>query len=255
MTGAGYRPYPPQGVPVAVDRGIWTIEGPILSYAFGPVKIPCPTRATVMADPQGGLWIHSPIAHASALQAAIEALGPVRGLIAPNSFHHLHLAEWARAVPDAAIMLAPGLEARFAALAARLVPVAEAWAQGKAAGGGWLTAQCLDGGGWRELVFHHAPSRSLVATDIVQNFEPARITRRGARLLLRLAGAGRGPMVSGEMLAMAWRRRRLSAVRQALAAIRAVPARRLLIAHGAQPSAAALARRGWAIDPSLPGEG
>lgn len=74
MSVGGYRPYAPQGVPVRLDDGIWTVEGGTVPYKAGPVVVPCPTRSTLIADPLGGIWLHSPIAYSRGLHARIEAL-------------------------------------------------------------------------------------------------------------------------------------------------------------------------------------
>ena len=48
-------------------------------------------RMTVIRLPDGGLWIHSPVRFEPAHRAAVDALGPVRFLVAPNLMHHLHI--------------------------------------------------------------------------------------------------------------------------------------------------------------------
>ena len=55
------------------------------------------------------LFIWSPVALTDGLRAATDALGEVRYLVAPNSLHHVFIADWKRAYPDAQTYAAPGL--------------------------------------------------------------------------------------------------------------------------------------------------
>lgn len=62
------------------------------------------TRMTVirLSDAAGGgLFVHSPIKLTPDLKSQIEAMGPVRFLIAPNRLHHLFVSDWVAAFPDA----------------------------------------------------------------------------------------------------------------------------------------------------------
>src|SRR5258708_31903333 len=66
------------------------VAAPPLSY-FG---LKLGTRMTIVRLAGGELWVHSPIALTPELRAAVEALGPVRYVVAPSLFHHLFAAEW-----------------------------------------------------------------------------------------------------------------------------------------------------------------
>ncbi|AOL22358.1 hypothetical protein Ga0102493_111331 [Erythrobacter litoralis] len=240
-----YLPYVPQGEPVLIDEGIWTVEGPTVLYPFGPFRIPCPTRATILADPRGGIWLHSPVAYSDQLRSSIEALGPISGLIAPNTFHHLYIRDWAGNVPRAAVVLAPGLEALFEDLQSRSIPLTRMRSEG---GPDWLGMNIVDGTEWREVALFHKTSRSLILTDMLQNFELGRVHGLLPKSLLALSGAGRGPVVSIELLATAWRSGMLDQVRASLRMLKGLSARRVLIAHGKQPEPRDLRKKGWAIE-------
>ena len=67
-------------------------------------------RMTVVRLPGGELLIHSPIAATEDLVGEVKALGSVAYLVAPNRFHHLFVAEWLEACPEASIYVAPGLD-------------------------------------------------------------------------------------------------------------------------------------------------
>ncbi|WP_243698677.1 DUF4336 domain-containing protein [Paracoccus alkanivorans] len=73
--------------------------------------------AVVRLPGEGGLWIWSPVALTQDVRAAVDALGPVRHLIAPNSLHHMFLADWAAAYPDARVHATTGLTQQIAGTA------------------------------------------------------------------------------------------------------------------------------------------
>lgn len=76
---------------------IWTIDGPIVSVVgFG-----YPTRMIVIRLSNGGLFLWSPTALSDALRAAIDRLGPVKHIVAPNSLHHLSIGAWQAAIARA----------------------------------------------------------------------------------------------------------------------------------------------------------
>ena len=85
--------------------GLWLAGGTEVAVA----GFAYPTRMAVVRLAGGGLWIWSPVALSEALRREIDALGEVRWLVAPNSLHHLFLAEWRAAYPKAKLYGAPGL--------------------------------------------------------------------------------------------------------------------------------------------------
>ncbi|HEX9997044.1 MAG TPA: DUF4336 domain-containing protein [Abditibacterium sp.] len=84
---------------------LWVAEMPfrLLGTQIG-------SRSTIVRLPNGDLWVHSPIGLLPSLQSELEKLGKVRWIVAPNTFHYLHVAEWAKAFPDAQICAVPGLK-------------------------------------------------------------------------------------------------------------------------------------------------
>jgi hypothetical protein len=226
-----YVPYEPQDDVSPVADGVWTVEGPVLEYGIRPFNVPCPTRMTVMSLKDGGLALHSPTAFSDRLLDRLSELGPIRALIGPNSFHHLHLAAWAGACPDAEIYT-PRKLGRTGLPRERTQVLSEPC--------GELFEGALDyvevDGSWIELVFLHRPSRTAVFTDLIQNFELDRVKGGLPRTVLRLAGAsGNPPRASIEMRMAALLRGRKKSVAESVRIIRAWQPDRLLMAHGAQP--------------------
>ena len=87
---------------------IWLADGPTTAVA----GFRYPTRMAVIRLSGGALFIWSPTQLSDELRTAVDALGEVRYLIAPNSLHHLFLGEWRRAYPAARLYAAPRLRQR-----------------------------------------------------------------------------------------------------------------------------------------------
>jgi hypothetical protein len=162
--------------PLAPD--LWVARRP-LPLAVGDVG----ARMTVMRE-SGNLLLHSPVAHEPELERALRALGEPRWLVAPNKVHHLFLGDWVKACPEAEPCAAPGLPEKRRDLSFRHVLGAEPPP-------GWpasVKLEPIEGAPqMNEIAFLHAPSRTLVLTDLV--FNVTKDGRNRARLFHRLVGA------------------------------------------------------------------
>lgn len=180
----GYLPYEPQLRPIPWGENIWTVNGPEVSYSLGGVTIPCPTRMTVIKLQNGSLWLHSPVSCNPELVAAVSALGPISAIVAPNTLHYTFLADWVRAFPAASTYAAQSLSPKvphvaFAGLEEKL-------------SAGWrdeIDLHAVELGSFEEVVFFHRVSRTLIVTDLMQNFEASRVQNALVRMLLILGGA------------------------------------------------------------------
>ena len=92
----------------AFGPDIWLADGPTVSF----FTFPYPTRMVLMRLGEGGLFVWSPIALAAELKAEVEAIGEPKFLVSPNKLHHLFLAEWKAAYPQAKLFASPGLRRR-----------------------------------------------------------------------------------------------------------------------------------------------
>lgn len=204
-----------------LDDNIWTAAGPqvgVLGFSY-------PTRLVVIRLSDGGLFVWSPTALEPELKAAINALGPVRHLVAPTAMHNLFLAEWQAAYPQARLYAPPGLRARRPDLA---------FDDDLHDGPGHVWSGEIDQvhfAGNRiavEVVFFHRASRTAIFTDLIQQLDPASL--RGWRALIARLDlmTGDAPQTPRKFrLAFTDRR----AARAALSRIEAWPARRVLTAH------------------------
>jgi hypothetical protein len=167
--------------PHEIADGLHSIE----RRFFLPGGVAMPTRSLAVRCPDGALAVLSPLPDDEA-RRDVAALGPVRFLVAPNSFHHVGLASWAAAFPDARSFLAPGLRARRPEL-----PGGDELAEGAATPFGDVLAHTVLGPlhGVSEVAFLHRPSRTLILTDACFHIREAASARD--RLALRMLGAWR----------------------------------------------------------------
>lgn len=163
-----------------LDDDLWAVQRPF--KVMGLIGID--SRMTVIRLEDGGLLLHSPVRLDPDLRRALDRLGPVRHLVAPNRMHHLFCADWHAVYPDARLWGAPGLAEKAPALAVD-------GELGDKAPAAWAKEfdQVLVRGipALNEVVFRHRRSRTLILTDLVANGsgdEPW-----GLRLWLRLNGA------------------------------------------------------------------
>ena len=161
--------YEPLGIPKSFGTDIWIVDGPTIRF-YG---MPFPTRMTVVRLSDGGLWIHSPIALDDALRARIEALGPVRHLVAPNWIHYASVHQWQAVWPEATTWAAPKVESRAAA---HNVPIRIDHLLDNTATPPWageIAFRHVSGSAVHsEVVFFHRASRTLILTDLIENFDP-----------------------------------------------------------------------------------
>ena len=154
--------YAPLDTPKPVAENIWIVDGPVERCG----RLPCPTRATVVRLGDGGLWIHAPTPLTDGLHARIDALGPVRHLIAPNAHHGTHIASWAAAYPNAICHALAGVDGTGETLAEDAPAHWSADIDQTIATGSRAHA---------EAVFFHRSSRTLILTDLIENIETARV--------------------------------------------------------------------------------
>jgi hypothetical protein len=79
-------------------EGIWTAAAPQRFYGLH-----LGTRMTVVRLPDRSLWLHSVIPVGPELKSELRGLGPVRHVVVPNAFHHLHAVYSLRHWPDACL--------------------------------------------------------------------------------------------------------------------------------------------------------
>jgi hypothetical protein len=144
---------------------IWEVRD---SLRVGPIYFPL--RMTVMRQPDGGLILWSPIRMDAELREGLAALGEVRVIVAPNAYHHLHLAAAVAAYPGATVVGVPGHEKKRKDVSFSLVADGQTSADTFASVGLGDTLTVVPVRGCpmvNELVAVHHPSGSAVCTDLV----------------------------------------------------------------------------------------
>jgi len=202
---------------------IWIASGPNVE-AFG---FHYPTRMTVIRLSNGDLFIWSPISLSEDICAEIDALGPVRHIVAPNSLHHLSLPQWQAAYPGAKTYAAPKLrekrkDIRFDAdLGDRPDPAWAGEVDQVLVKGNLITT---------EVVFFHINSGTVIFTDLIQQF-PATWFSGWKNIIAKLdLMVGPQPSVPRKFrIAFVKRGKAREAIRRVLA----WPAKQVLLAHGA----------------------
>ncbi len=186
MTSPAFVPYAPLNILKPFADEVWIVDGPEIGMRYLGLTFPFPTRVTVVRLPTGDLWIHSPIAWNDDLGDAIAKLGRARYLIAPNTLHYWYLPDWQARFPQARSYGPPGLVEK----ARRPITIDETLSETAPAAWNDVFDLCpFPGSLLTELDFLHRPSRTLILTDIIENFEPARVRGRLLRWLMQAFGA------------------------------------------------------------------
>ena len=167
----------------AIAPDLWTATQPLrfLGLAVG-------SRMTVVRLPSQGLVLISPIELQACDRLALDQLGPVRHIIAPNLFHHLSIGSAQALYPKAKVWGVDGLaekrpDLKFDAMLTQ--PGSFEAALGYLQFQGFETILPSGVKPVHETVFCHWPSRTLILTDIAFNFDQCNSfsTRLAAQIL------------------------------------------------------------------------
>lgn len=200
---------------------LWIIDGDTVSFHGFPYS----TRMTVIRLADGALWVHSPVGLTETLRSQLASLGPVRWLIAPNHLHHLFLADWIAAYPEART-----LGTRQVIEKCPDITFAETLDEHHRPPWANEIDQVLFSGSrlMEEAVFFHRRSRTLIVTDLIENFPPGHFNwwqQPIARLAGILAPHGKTPLD----WRLSFNKRSAQA---ALTRIKAWAPARIVMAHG-----------------------
>ena len=164
-----------------IDDDIWTIDGPEIVFT----GITMNTRMTVVRLTDGRLWIHSPIQLSDYVSDFLRELSNrIAVLIAPNKLHHMYIDPWRERYTDAITFAHNNLKKKITSLAnsetlTNITPRAYS---------NELDQVLFSGNpAFREAVFFHRPSASVIFTDLMQNLDTAN-AGLFARLYARLDG-------------------------------------------------------------------
>ena len=155
---------------------VWLAERPFFPTLPGLGGVDVGGKMAVVRLPSGALWVHSPVALDAPLAAALAELGPVKHVVTPNTEHQKWAGAWLARYPDAVGFACPGLRERKPEVgwsatlggarglrappaswegAVDFVHVEDRWPLG-----------VRPGSFFDEVVFCHAPSRTLFCADL-----------------------------------------------------------------------------------------
>lgn len=224
--GEGWREHRHRVTPMSaalrevVPDQVWVREHPV-RLAGGRFL----TRMTVLRL-DGGLCLHSPVAIDGPTRTAIEGLGVVRAIIAPSTFHHFFVASAQQSFPAARTYGIEGLETKRKDLHFDELlgdEPAALWA-------GQMDQVVIGNRVMREVELLHRVSRTLVATDLVENFrDETPGTNAMLRAWMRLFGMWGRPRPAPELRMFT---RDKKSARMALDRLLAWDFCRAIIAHG-----------------------
>jgi hypothetical protein len=224
--------YDPIDVYKSVAPDIGFVDGLFEYLTVAGIRLPLPftTRMTVVRLSNGDLFLHSPIKFNQKLAEELEKLGRVRYLISPNQFHYAHIGEWAKSFPNSIAWASPGVRQRSPArrldihFARDLAPTPpEEWRSE-------LDQALFPGGYFKEFIFSHRESATLILTDTIINIELDKMDEPW-RTFTKLSGMYHpyGQMFFGMRLPLLLQRRKAEA---AIEKIYAWRPRRILLSHG-----------------------
>jgi hypothetical protein len=223
------EPYAPINRLKPFGDDIWIVDGPAIRMRWLWTSLPFSTRMTVVRLSGGEVWIHSPTGLTAELKAEIDALGPVRFLVAPNRIHYWWLCDWQAAYPGSMAFAPPRVEENARKRGARIDRVLDAaqvveWR-------GEIRHVLAPGGFLVEADFLHAASATLILTDLIENFEARKLHGRLWRLICRLGGVldPNGSMPRDMRASFLGHRAALKAAVETMIGWRP---RRIVIAHG-----------------------
>ncbi len=193
MDAAHYEPineYKP------VARNIGIIDGPFEYLTVAGVRLPLPftTRMTVVRLTNGDLFLHSPIKFDNRLANELQGFGTPRHLVSPNQF-----ARDLSAIPP------------------------EEWQRE-------IDQTLFPGGYFKEFIFFHKASKTLILTDTIINIELDKLTEPW-RTATKLTGMyhPHGQIFFGMRLPLLLQQRKAKA---ALGKIHSWQPQRILLSHG-----------------------
>ena len=171
-----------------VDQNIWIADGDLIQMDLKVFKLPFQTRMTVIKLNDGKLWIHSPIAPNEKLFTELDALGKVAYLISPNKIHYAYIADWRKRYPHAQAWSSTGVEERAKRQNVKVEFDAPLTDKAPDLWSDEIDQLIFKGSSViEEVVFFHKSIKTLIVTDLIENFEPEKIASPIRRKIYRLA--------------------------------------------------------------------
>jgi hypothetical protein len=188
MTKFDRQIYPPLNTLKPVTDDVWIVDGPLIEFGPPLLRMAFPTRMTIIRIDRE-LFIHSPTPLTEGLKAEVAAIGEPAWIIGPNRLHYWWIPEWCETYQGATVYLAPRIVDQAGGRLDRILHGCRPLDGGS--GYPWdgvIDTLPVHGSYMTEVAFFHRASRTLVLTDMIENFEPDKLGPF-ARLLTWIGGA------------------------------------------------------------------
>lgn len=166
------KDYSPLHILKQIDDNIWIVDGDKISF-FG---LPFPTRMTIIRLNNGDLFLHSPTTLTPELKREVESLGTIKHLVSPNWIHYAYINQWQEAFQNTVAWASPNVRKRAKKAKSTVVFNHDL---GEAAAPEWADEinQIIVHGSsiHTEVVFFHKSSKTLILTDLIENFEADKV--------------------------------------------------------------------------------
>ncbi|KAI0064883.1 hypothetical protein BV25DRAFT_1822651, partial [Artomyces pyxidatus] len=150
-----------------VTEGIWTFSRPFLRFNVFRVG----GRSTAIRMKDGGVWVLASTPLTPETKKTIDDLGPVKYLVGPDSVHHIFLAEYHKAYPEAKLV---AVEEAINKKKAENLPWHGSWSDSNrepVLGFEDEIKHCyFSGFKNKDVAFFHVPSKTLLTADLIFNF-------------------------------------------------------------------------------------
>jgi hypothetical protein len=129
---------------------------------------------TVIRLASGNLFIHSPTPLVPDLRTQIERVGMPRWIVGPNRIHYWWIPVWRSAFTGAEVYLAPRI--REQAKGRIDFDCRELCSDSGYPWDGEIASLRIRGSFMTEVEFFHRASRTLILTDLIENFQPDKLS-------------------------------------------------------------------------------
>ena len=224
--------YEPINVYKPVGPNIGTVDGPLEYLTVAGITLPLPftTRMTVVHLSNGDLFLHSPIKFDERLAKELQELGAVRHLVSSNQFHYAHIGEWAKAFPETISWASPRVRQRARARHVDVDFTRDLDTSAPEEWRGEIDQTLFAGGYFKEFIFFHKASKTLILTDTIINIELDKVSEPW-RTATKLAGMYHpyGQIFFGMRLPLLLQRAKADAT---IRRIHAWQPQRIVLSHG-----------------------
>jgi len=181
--------YEPINTIKPIAENIWIVDGDSIRMKVLTFGLPFSTRMTIVKLKDGSLWCHSPVKPTESLFKEIDLLGEVKHLVSPNPIHYAYIGDWQKEYPHATAWASPGVEKRASSQNIEVSFDKDLKDDPPSDWSDEIDQLIFRGSAvMEEVVFFHKDSRTLILTDLIENFETKRTKSRFWRTVYKLAG-------------------------------------------------------------------